>query len=154
MSLLLICWTSVGGRGGRGRGLREEWIRVNSGNGKQLIQFSYKLQGNWNCFAKKYLQGSFYPPTEGSHLCDGASLMQNICEESTWVLSVLMTSSWQACPQGEEPSGQILLQRHESLWNDPGNNPSPVRVQQRSHPSDERPGEIRRSRWVLHFNWD
>lgn len=38
-----------------------------------------------------------------------------------------MTSSWQACPQGEEPSGQILLQIHESLSNVPGNNPSPVR---------------------------
>lgn len=58
MSLLLICWTSVEGRGGRG--LREEWIRINSGNGKQLIQFSSKSQRNWNCFAR-VSRGIFLP---------------------------------------------------------------------------------------------
>lgn len=36
-------------------------------------------------------------------------------------------SSQQAYPQGEEPLGQNLLQRPESLWNVPGNNSSPAR---------------------------
>lgn len=43
------------------------------------------------------------------------------------VYHVFTTSSRQACPQGEEPLGQNLLQRPESLWNDPGNNSYPAR---------------------------
>lgn len=59
--------------------------------------------------------------------------MQNIWEESTWGLShfhyklIFTTSSQQACPQGEKPLGQNLLQRPESLWNHPGYNSSPAR---------------------------
>lgn len=40
---------------------------------------------------------------------------------------IVTTSSQQACPQGEKPFGQNLLQRPESLWNDPGYNSPPAR---------------------------